>query len=79
MALMTLPINNLSYFYLSVESEDLEDGFDEEPLNDQQWILQRKKIGLSRRTKRQRFVSSTGNIEILLSHIHSIVCAYTYL
>ena len=35
-----------------MESEDLEDGFDEEPLNDQQWILQRKKIGLSRRTKR---------------------------
>ena len=31
----------LSTSYLSVESEDLEDGFDEEPLNDQQWILQR--------------------------------------
>ena len=26
----------------------------------------------------QRFVSSTGNIEILLSHIHSIVCANIY-
>ena len=24
----------------------------------------------------QRFVSSTGNIEILLSHTHSIVCDY---
>ena len=24
----------------------------------------------------QRFVSSTGNMEVLLSHIHSIVCAY---
>ena len=24
----------------------------------------------------QRFVSSTGNVEVLLSHIHSIVCAY---
>ena len=46
-------LNHINYeVYLSVESEDLEDGFDEEPLNDQQWILQRKKIGLSRRTKR---------------------------
>ena len=35
---------------LSLEAEDLE--AEEEPLNDQQWILQRKKIGLSRRTKR---------------------------
>jgi hypothetical protein len=25
---------------------------------------------------RQRFVSSTGNMEVLLSHIHSVVCAY---
>ena len=35
---------------LSLEAEDLED--EAEPLNDQQWVLQRKKIGLSRRTKR---------------------------
>ena len=26
----------------------------------------------------QRCVSSTGNMEVLLSHICSIVCAYTY-
>ena len=35
---------------LSLEAEDQE--AEEEPLNDQQWVLQRKKIGLSRRTKR---------------------------
>ena len=37
---------------LSIEEDDLadEDGF--QPLNDQQWILQRKKIGLPRKTKR---------------------------
>ncbi len=35
---------------LSVESDDGEEY--EEPLNDQQWVLQRKKIGLSRRTDR---------------------------
>ena len=35
----------------SVEAEDDED-YEQEPLNDQQWILQRKKIGLSRQTKR---------------------------
>ena len=27
---------------------------------------------------KQRFVSSTGNMEILISHMHSIVCAYIY-
>ena len=26
----------------------------------------------------QRFVSSTGNMEVLLSHTHSIVCALAY-
>lgn len=36
---------------LSVESDNVEDDY-EEPLNDQQWILQRKKIGLSRRNIR---------------------------
>jgi hypothetical protein len=27
-------------------------------------------------TQTQKFVLSTGNMEVLLSHIHSIVCAY---
>lgn len=44
-----------SVYASTVVSMDLDtddEDFDEEPLNDQQWILQRKKIGLTRRTKR---------------------------
>ena len=42
-----------SVYASTVVSMDTDDeDIDEEPLNDQQWILQRKKIGLSRRTKR---------------------------
>ena len=39
----------------------------------------RENIGFFLRLQiEQRFVSSTWNMEVLLSHIHSIVCAYTY-
>ena len=37
------------------------------------------KFGILVTGENQRFVSSTGNMEILLSHIRSIVCANTYL
>ena len=33
-------------------------------------------VSAHRFTSNQRFVSSTGNMEVLLSHTHSIVCAY---
>ena len=35
---------------VSMDTDDSDE--DAEPLNDQQWVLQRKKIGLSRKTKR---------------------------
>ena len=62
----TMRENSASTLYastvLSVESEDLVGEEYEEPLNDQQWILQRKKIGLSRRTNRSlRRVNETEN------------------
>ena len=42
-----------------------------------QWITLKCHKDFKSRIK-QRFVSSAGNMEVLLSHAHSIVCALAY-